>query len=288
MSLIAILLSLAIEYFLGSLEDLRRFDWFHGLTAWVRQRLGAVPLVDGPVGVLLVFVAAGAAVWLLYWGLDELLWFLGFLFAIAALVYALGPRDLEHDLNGYIAAAERGDHEAAGWYAAEMLGHPTRATAPGEVGRELYEGVFIQANERLFGVLFWFVLLGPVGAVLFRLACEARYRWGEEVTGFGKSVHDLHAILIWLPARFVVLGYALAGSFSGTVERWRSLADFWQWDSEALLVASGVGALEELAPVEASATAQLEPLRAALALVRRTLVLGVVGLAMLTIAGWVA
>ncbi len=288
MSLIAILLSLAIEYFLGSLEDLRRFDWFHDFTAGLRQRLGRFALADGPLGVLLVFVLAGAAVGLVYWFLAGLLWILGFLFAIAALLYALGPKDLDHGMSGYIEAAERGDHEAAAWYAAEVLGRPAVGGAPGAIAREIYEGVFLQANERLFGVLFWFVLLGPVGAVVFRLACEAKYRWREDITGFGKSVHDLHRILIWLPARFVVLGYALAGSFSGTVERWRSLADFWQRDTEELLVASGVGALDPLAPLEAADVAQSEPLRAALGLVKRTLVLGVVGLAMLTIAGWVA
>lgn len=284
MSLIAILLALGVEYFLGSMDEYRRFDWFRDFVERARNRFAAHEWADGPVGVIIAFAPVLAVVAMAWWLAAAILWILGFLFSVAVLIYAIGPKDLEQDTSGYLDASERGDHEGAAWYAGEMLGAEAAGT-PQQVARRMYEAVFIHANERLLGALFWFVILGPIGAILFRLGCEARRWFPEGEGGFAKSIHDLHRILIWPSARIVALGYALAGSFVGAVSRWGSMSEFWQRNSEGLLVASGAGALNHEAAVEAEVpdTARV---REALALTRRTLVVGIVVLALMTLAGW--
>lgn len=281
MSLIAILLALAVERFLGELEEYRRFDWFERLLARVRSQFEGHAWADGPLGVVIAFAPVLAVVAMAWWVLGSLLWLLGFLFTVVVLVYAFGPRDLEQEVSAWLVATERGDTAGAARHAAELVGEmPTDAKAG---ARQVYEAVLVEANNRLLGVLFWFVVLGPIGVVLFRLACEARRWLSPEQGGFGKSVHDLYRILIWPSARVVALGYAVAGSFVGAVSRWGAWNDYWRRDSEALLVASGSGALERIGAAADDDAGQVVD---ALALIRRTLVIVVVLLALMTLAGW--
>lgn len=285
MNLIAILLALGVEYLLGSLDEYRRFAWFHEFIERVRNRFAEYAWADGPVGVIIAFAPILIVVAMAWWVAAGLLWILGFLFVVAVLVYSIGPKDLDEDASGYLAASERGDHEGAAWYAGETLGDDEAVGTPEHVAARMYEGVLVQAHERLLGVLIWFVILGPLGAILFRLGCEARRGFADTEGGFGKSVHDLYRILIWPSARVVALGYALAGSFVGAVSRWGSMAEFWRRDSEELLVASGSGALNhDVTPV--SETGTVTRVRDALALSKRTLVVGIVVLALMTLAGW--
>lgn len=284
MSLIAILLSLGLEYFLGSLEDLRRFDWFHRFIDWVRERTAGRPWAEGPPGLLLVFVPAVGAFAVAYALLGELLWILGFAFGVAVLLYSLGPKDLEHDMAGYLDAADRGDSEGALWYAGQVLGREL-SEEPQALARRMRDAALVEANDRLFGVLIWFVILGPVGAILFRLASEARRHAYQGEDGFARSADDLYRILAWVPARLVALGYALAGSFVGALGQLRDMDGFWRSDSESLLAATGNGALNHMDGDNAEEP-DLEQVQAALTLVRRTLVVGVAVLALLTLAGW--
>ena len=56
MALIAILISLMVERLLGSMEELRRFDWFHAYHRWAAAHLAQVRLLKGPLGVLLLLL----------------------------------------------------------------------------------------------------------------------------------------------------------------------------------------------------------------------------------------
>ena len=91
--------------------------------------------------------------------------------------------------------------------------------------------VFVQANNRVFAVVFWFLLLGPTGAWLFRvldlmrrrLAYQYSRNEGEiSASSYVQVVRSMHGIFAWLPARLLVLGYALAGSYEGAISAWRA------------------------------------------------------------------
>lgn len=292
MSLIVILLSLGIERFLGSVEDYRRFDWFEGFVDWVYARMDGMSFRDGPVGVIAVMVPLVVAVW----AVNELAYALtpvfSFLFAVGVLLYSIGPKDLSRDVEGYLDAIDRGDNEGGAWYASEALGRDITGP-PAEVAQVMADAVLVKSTERLLGVLFWFVLAGPVGAILYRLASVARLHTAGQDTGFARSLDDLYAILLWPVARLTMLGYAVSGSFVETFSHWRSISELWQWDSEEMLVSSGRGALRLKVPGEgdeseqgADGEAGVDAVRDALGLVKRTVVVWLVILALLTLAGW--
>ena len=98
---------------------------------------------------------------LFQWVLHEpLLGLVGLLFSVLVLVYAWGPRDLDVDVEAIIDA-----HEPAARREAIARLWPDGETVAAD-GPALVEAVFRNALRRWFGVLFWFLLLGPIGALL--------------------------------------------------------------------------------------------------------------------------
>jgi len=287
MNLISILIALAVETFYRPIQEWRSYNWFYRYTDFLDKRLQGQGWRDGPLGIILVVGSVVFGVWLVDLMLDGVTAFFSFLFGIAVLIYTMGPRDLAEEVEEFNAAIERGDYEAGEIYATRILGYEISGS-PTEATRRVKEGLVVQANSRLFGILLWFMLLGPVGAALFRLSCELKNHTSQTESAYAAAAHDLYRIMIWLPARLVVLGFALAGSFVDTVSMWKSFADLWRVDSEALLIESGLGAIShEPHTDEEEGAPDLEGVAQIMALIKRTLLVWLAALALLTLTGWV-
>jgi AmpE protein len=230
MNFLALLLGLGVERLLTHLFHLREFRWldpvFDWLTAWLSgvSRVAAVlrvialtALIVLPVGLASV-ILSGALYQIPYFAL-----------AVFVLLFSLGPRDLQTEAEDYCAAVREEDHEEVRQVAREMWeGDPDED--PEVQLRCVQRAVYIQANNRIFAVVFWFVLLGPTGAWLFRVLDLLRRRLafqymradGEmESASMVWAVRTLHGLLAWPPARLLMLGYALAGSFDSAISAWR-------------------------------------------------------------------
>jgi len=92
----------------------------------------------------------------------------------------------------------------------------------------------VQAVNRIFGVVFWFIVLGPAGAWMFRVSDLMRRRAAFEAVRrgvpaadgtFGGALAFIHGLLAWIPARLAAGTYALAGSFEDAVGNWRVAVD---------------------------------------------------------------
>lgn len=289
MSLISILISLAIESYWDHIDRLRHYEWFETYTNWMMEKLEGQPFYDSPVGVVLVIGPLVFAVWLVDAMLGGVLSLFSILFGIAVLLFCLGPRTLSRDVHAYLEAVEAGDHETAKQHAIHVLGRPVDEQ-PKQLAESVKEAILVHANDRLIAVMFWFALLGPVGAVMFRVATLLK----EETVlvpdnKFTHSVHDLFWVMNWLPARLCIIGYALGGNFIDTVSYWRSLKDFWTRDSSDLLVASGVGALRQDIRIDLNNGDEelfIHGVAHAISLIKRTVIIFITLLALLTLAGW--
>ena len=232
MSLLALLLALIVERGLTHLFHLREPRWLDRYFDWAARVLGRSSGEVRMAAAVLVIVVPVLPVALVDGALGgHLLGLPQLTFAALVLLLSFGPRDLNDEVDDYVAALERGDRDEAGRRAKELL--EADAAGRGSVLREaVEEAIFVQANNRIFGVIFWFMLLGPAGAWLFRVSDLMRRRAafqaarsGAEVQSFGGAFAILHGLLAWLPARLAAGTYALAGSFEDAVGNWRIAVD---------------------------------------------------------------
>jgi AmpE protein len=243
MNFLALLLGLATERMLTHLFHLREFRWLDPLFDQHLRRLRKARrwlAVGLTLLLLLLLVAPVAAASLLLW--DEFLRIPYFLCAVVVLLFSLGPRDLDEEVEGYLAAMESGDLDTQRQVAEELLERAPPET-PIACTEAVERAIYAQANNRIFGVVFWFLLLGPTGAWAFRVADLMRHRVavraagqgfgqgdsqgdgdtmvGEAPAAMGEAVRTLHALLAWIPSRLLMLGYALAGNFEEAMAGWR-------------------------------------------------------------------
>lgn len=284
--LLAVLIALVIVWSVPQLARWRDDRWFRG---WV-NRLGDTS-GPGRVAVILLVPVVGAAIIagiLASLPFFDLAWLV---FSIAVLVYALGPREIETDIDAILRAPDtlRRDEAMAG------LRHDEQALtwfAPA-----LVEAAFFGALRRRFGVLFWFLLLGPAGGLGYRLAQIL----GRDVslaldTATRAAAQRVADALDWIPAHLMVFAMALVSDFDAVMGAWKQ----WHHTSgspRSRLDPDFLGAVARAgvdADVEAGdgyvqdvsdPVAELEDARR---VIRRVLIVWLAVVAVIVLAAWVA
>ena len=287
MSFLALLLSLLFDQMLRHLEALRGPRWFHAYYESLRFFAHSSGFWRAGLGVLVIVLVPTVVVLFLGHLLDHVWGAFGFAFAVLILLFTLGPKDLHVQAEDYIQATQSGNTNRADELARELLeAEPPADTAARS--EAITRVVLSEANDRLFGIFFWFALLGPAGAVLFRSTDFLRRLPAEEVRSgeFVYAVTRLYGVLAWVPAHLTALAYALGGSFEDVVSDLKAFyrdntARFFQVNSD-VLVCAGLGALR--ASAEEPGTGRL---RSALLLIRRALIIWLVVYALITLFGWV-
>lgn len=290
MKFLAILVGVAVELYVLQVQQLRQFGWFARWTDLLMRNLQRLPGMDGRVGVLVIVLPLVFLVLYLDYALakaieaDTLFSIFGFLFYTAVLIYGLGPRDPIRAVDDYMNCVEHADLRTAQVRAEQVLGQVI--TEPvAEYAARIKEMLLIRVNDNIVGPIVWFVLIGPVGVVLFRLTCELKDRFSTLQGGLAFASQELYHIVAWLPARVCAVSYAFAGSFVDTVANWRHVSDLWMADSNTLLVRSGVGSVGDVNEQEDEELSALQSLANVLAMVKRSILILITLLAVMIIVG---
>ncbi|WP_147653104.1 cobalamin biosynthesis protein [Vulcaniibacterium gelatinicum] len=297
-TLIAVVVALVIGHTMPQLAELRRFGWFVRWLEWLDGQFAANDLWHGRWGLAFAVVPPLLLVLLLQLALrDDLYGLPEFLFSVLVLFYAWGPRDLDRDVE---AVAEAQDAAARRAAAARLF--PDR-DMPVLDGGALVEAVFHCALWRWFSVLFWFLLLGPVGALLYRLlALAAQGEAGRRLPPAAmQAARTLRGWMDWPVAQLMTLAMALVGNFDAVLGAWKEAGGASFAGGTGFLAAAARASVRvELAEEAAdygegglepggagAALPELPELRDAMSLVWRILLLWLVVLALFVIAGWV-
>lgn len=290
MNLIAIVIALAAERFLSHIRRWREYDWFGRYLYRLRWAGIFTSLWHSRWGLLFLLppLLAVAGLQILLQG--GVLTLAGLAFAVVVLVFALGPRDLWEDVQALIAARKGGDEPRAEVLTASLCGR--RHVTDGELVR----AVVVAGHERVFGVLLWFFVLGPLGAALYRLASElpAQARSAGAGEDLIEAAMRLHGLLAWAPLRITAFLYGLAGSSDDAIAGWRRARGFapgdWSRQGWHMLGETGSSALqmEEGDDRHLVALDVGDRLREALGLITRSLILMLAVFAAFTIGGWIA
>lgn len=288
MILIVILLALLCERLLGSFASWRNTQLFMPWITLVDKLLDKLKLRASG---LRLFVLLLPPVLLVGW-IQELpmgrLLELGLAFWV--LVITLGPRDLGEQVSRYLAAERGGKRSEAAEAGYDLVGRAPPED-PAARTEAILESLFIRACERVIALLFWFVLLGPVGAILYRLVCAST---GSQSNSTARSARRLRGWLSWLPAHIVATAYMLSGNFDAAARNWRRHARrHWQTTlklrvdaaNHQLLADVGRAALQQGKKTTPIDTA--EEVERAIQLIGRADIIVLAMLAVATLLGWV-
>jgi len=247
MTFLTVLIAYLLIRWWGSALPLHHDQWFH---RWVdklaeqdflsnNQSLVFVLALLGPIllMVLLTAILVNISPWL------------EMLIAVPVVLYSLGRGRFKGLVVDYIKASEAKDWELSVKHYSTLIS-PSNIITGGENSNEaqsqasdqpnyefadedwqglnnaMFSTVCYRAFERVLAVLFWLILIGPVGALLYRLS--ALYLEGEnEKPGSDMAARWLWAIE-WPAVRVVGLSFALTGNFVNCVKNWQQY--FWDFE----------------------------------------------------------
>jgi len=222
MTIIAILLAFGLCHFVRELGRFRKRQW---LTTWVdfsNDAFGKLPFWQDVLGFLVIIAVPLLVLLLLNQVLESALGTTGsFLLALLVLIYSFGPRDLDTDVAEIVDAPDEAEREQA---MERLLRNPTPQDP--EAAREAaVEAVFREALRRWFGVIFWFAVLGIVGAFLYRIVdwlVKEDHNLTDEQLGLFTR---LQQIMDWPAAQLMTLSLAIATDFDSVFTAWKSYHD---------------------------------------------------------------
>jgi AmpE protein len=292
LTLIAVVIALVLGHIVPSIAKLRRYGWFVSWLGVLNSILNGQSIWQGRLAALIsVLIPTSVVAGIQYLLAGHMFGLPGFFFALWVLIYTWGPRDLDLDVDKIIDAndAESRRSSASRLFAA--------TEEPVFEGPALVEAVFKCALWRWFGVLFWFLIFGAAGALLYRLTALSAQGESEKISSPAQrnAAHLFAACLNWPVAHLMTLGMALAANFDAVLSAWR---DWWAMGGMRLdigfLGAAARASVDcELAEEDALASdgpaqapALLE-LRDAMSLVWRILLLWLAILALFVLAGFV-
>lgn len=78
----------------------------------------------------------------------------------------------------------------------------------------------VAAHETSFGVMFWFAILGPTGALVYWFLVVGNSASFSGYAGLHATLSRLHGWAAWIPARITGFIYALVGNFGPGCRCW--------------------------------------------------------------------
>lgn len=214
MTLISVLVSLSLDRAMFSHRDSAIEGWFSRAATTVASRLPSS--MDGHGGAVLLVLPPAIVIAALQGAVHNWLFgLLGMALGIVVLLFALGPLDPVGLVDDYLDARRLDDRERIAWFYERFTGEPLPDDGAVE-GRNMVEAVFYQSHDHLFATVFWFCVLGPAGAVAYRMAAEVALRPSAGIVarpGLHQAGRQFLGLLGWIPARLIAFGYAMTGSF---------------------------------------------------------------------------
>lgn len=226
------------------------------LAAWTAKLFNVGTVRHGVLATLLVLIPLCVLVLLAYGLLYAMNPLLAWGLNVVVLYLTMGFRQFSHHYTAILEALQNDELDIARKLLADWRfenGIPrddrARPESAEEIARASIELALLGAHRHVFAVLLWFILLpGPVGAILYRTSAVLAEAWKDEVSplsgeGFGAFAIKLFAILEWLPVRATAAAFAIVGNFEDAVYCAREQASAWADRATGIILASASGAL---------------------------------------------
>lgn len=264
MGFIIILMALVLERFFdwGHLRNWKWFDQYDRLLNASTARFA--PSLRLAARIIPVVLVVGLVEYLLA---GWLYGFVRFLFNLAILLYCFGPANLWVQLFDCLQAMQQGEAQVI--ETRVKTAFPYLSTANSQTLHQGFlKAIFMEGHQRIFAVLFWFALLGPIGAMLYRSLALSSKRATTDMAAVSLGALGL---MEWLSSRLLGILFALGGHFVKVFSQWQKYA-FQGFSINATLIAeTGMAALDAPANQPLPENGEME--KAAIQLFDRALII---------------
>lgn len=165
---------------------------------------------------------------------------------ILVLYFCIAARSLQQHALAVHSALLDNDLPLARQQVGRIVSRQTESMTEADVRRAAIESVLENGADAVFAPLFWFVVLGPFGALLYRFSNTLDAMWGyknQRYLYFGWAAARFDDLLNWLPARLTALSYALLGNTAQAINAWRTQAHLLDSPNAGPVMTAGGGAL---------------------------------------------
>jgi adenosylcobinamide-phosphate synthase len=266
--IIAIVIALGLDYWFGEpkrLHPLVGFGSFaDGLEKWLNNEDGFRRFAHGAasrdnlfkargvIALTLAVVPLGFAAYSLEQTLsaNDANKVLSTLFAGVILYLAIGWRSLIEHAKAVSIPLSQGDLTSARTAVSRIVSRDTQELNEQEIAKAATESVLENGADALFAALFWFIIAGLPGVVIYRLSNTLDAMWGYKnprFLHFGWAAARFDDLLNFIPARLTALAYTACGSINGQTQNawqsWRQQAGTWKSPNAGPVMAAGAGAI---------------------------------------------
>lgn len=289
MSLLVIIITFVMQRYLGLGEKVSRVCWYAAYLRRMQSILRRTGLWANMFGVIFTILPIVVLVALGQWFLRG--WFFGiwrFFYDLVILWFCLDAYQLRSQLTDYFTSLAEENVSNVNTHGEKFLRRSIPPIAPTiAVTRAVTSEIFLRSEEKLFGILFWFIILGPFAAVIYFLLSITRDLAAATNSPFVEllePVTKLCGIVDWIPVRITGLSYALVGHFKSGFDYFRRKFSSGIMQTSQYAIESGFAALniEHIDVVHAD----LEENQEALSLVDRAVYVWIVAVAIFTLGGW--
>ena len=243
-----VVLAMILDLLLGEARRWHPLAGFGNLAIWLERRLNQnrYRISQGALAwLLLVVPPVVCAAALIRLDVTIGAW-LGAAIHVLLLYFSIGLRSLHDHLVPIADALERHDLAQARVLTARIVSRDTVDADAPSLAKAAVESLLENGNDAVFGALFWFIVAGGPGALLYRLANTLDAMWGYRTPRylrFGRVSARVDDALNWLPARLTAVSYALLGQTGNALHCWRTQAVDWPSPNAGPVMAAGAGAL---------------------------------------------
>ncbi len=287
MTLITILICLALQRYMNISHVLHKTNWLSPYTRVFQSLLMQSPILGSTSGIILFILPLVIITGIINYLLQGLWYYsLEFLFHLLILFYCLDAHNLHQQFSNYFSKYSNGTIQECHYddiFDKDIVTNDTSSMI-----REVTKTIFLHADQAIFAVLFWYVILGPAGAMLY-YSVSYFYnitKHNPVLLRLTEAAFFVQAVLDWLPVRIAGLSYALVGHFGYAFTYWWRHLRTGLAHTKELAFNTGLAALE-LDNVS-HLQAEISENQQALVLVDRALVLWLVVIAIFTLGAWIS